>query len=213
MNIIPTPLIPCAIYRRVSTDHQDGSLEVQEKRVTDYATYKHLSINPGTTFSDPDTSGSVPILERDGGRALLNRLQRGDIKHLVIAKLDRLGRRSLDLMTTIERLEKLGVILHITDFGGDSMSTQGHWGKMILTILAAVAEGELGEIRDHVQKRMDHKFANHELTGNVPFGYEGKYTFASGHVETRCRAIPKHELITLTHTHGAVGSKLLVASG
>lgn len=145
------PIDPvAAIYRRVSTDHQDGSLEVQE-----YARYKSLATSEDFTFSDPDTSGSVPLLERDGGRALLNRLKPGDIKHLIVAKLDRLGRNTRDFLTTIETLDSLGVTLHIADFGGDSMSTQGHWGKMILTILAAVAEGELGEIRDRVQKRMD----------------------------------------------------------
>src|SRR4051812_40184838 len=125
-----------AIYRRVSTDHQDGSLEVQEKRVLDYAQYKQLTVSPGLTFSDPDTSGSIPILDRTGGRALLNRLQHGDIKHLIVAKLDRLGRNSLDFLTTLKTLDKLGVVLHITDFGGDSMSSQGHYGKMMLTILA-----------------------------------------------------------------------------
>jgi DNA invertase Pin-like site-specific DNA recombinase len=171
---------PAALYRRVSTDHQDGSLEVQEKRSLDYAAYKHLVIKPGLTFADPDTSGSIPLTDRPGGHALLGRLQHGDIKHVIVAKLDRLGRNTKDFLTTIDTLTKLGVTLHIADFGGDSMSTQGHWGRMILTILAAVAEAELGEIRDRTRKRMKLKFDKLELTGNVPYGWDCLYTFADG---------------------------------
>jgi len=169
---------PAALYRRVSTDHQDGSLEVQEKRSLDYAAYKRLIIRDALTFADPDTSGSIPLADRPGGHALLGRLQHGDVKHVIVAKLDRLGRNTKDFLTTIDHLTKLGITLHIADFGGDSMSTQGHWGRMILTILAAVAEAELGEIQDRTRKRMRLKFDKHELTGNVPFGYDCLYTFA-----------------------------------
>lgn len=194
-----------AIYRRVSTDHQDGSLEVQEKRVFDYAAYKRLQLDENLTFEDPDVSGSIPILDRAGGRAMLNRLQHGDIKHLIVAKLDRLGRNTRDFLTTIETLDRLGITLHIADFGGDSMSTQGHWGKMILTILAAVAEGELGEIRDRTRKRMRLKFDKNELTGKVPYGFDVLYTFADGSTLLSVHALSADELAG----RGRVLSKML----
>lgn len=184
----------CALYRRVSTDHQDGSLEVQEKRVLDYARFKDLIAPEEYTFSDPDTSGSIPLLERPGGRALMNRLQQGEVKHLIVAKLDRLGRNTRDFLTTLETLDRWGITLHIADFGGDSISTQGHWGRMILTILAAVAEAELGEIRDRTRKRMRHKFDKGELCGTVPFGYDAEYTLADGTTFTSPRALSAAEL-------------------
>jgi DNA invertase Pin-like site-specific DNA recombinase len=195
-----------AIYRRVSTDHQDGSLEIQEKRSLEYATYKGLQLEPGLMFEDPDTSGSIPLLDRSGGAALLRRLDLGDVKHLIIAKLDRLGRNTRDFLTTIETLDQLGITLHIADFGGDSMSTQGHWGKMILTILAAVAEGELGEIRDRTRKRMRSKFDKGELVGKVPYGKDCLYTFVGGATLSSPRALSANELVA----HGAVVSKILV---
>lgn len=197
-----------ALYRRVSTDHQDGSLEVQERRVLDYCAYKHLASAEDLTFADPDTSGSIPMLDRPGGRALLNRLRYGDVKHLVVAKLDRLGRNTRDFLTTIETLDALGVTLHIADFGGDSISTSGHWGKMILTILSAVAEGELGEIRDRVRKRMAVKFAKFELTGNVPYGYDCEYTFADSRKFLSNRALNPAELKAISPA--AVVAKPLV---
>jgi DNA invertase Pin-like site-specific DNA recombinase len=204
MNHPPTDL--AVLYRRVSTDHQDGSLEVQEKRSLDYAAYKHLRLQEDLMFEDPDTSGSVPLLDRTGGRALLARLGFGDVKHLVVAKLDRLGRNTRDFLTTIETLDVLGVTLHIADFGGDSMSTQGHWGKMILTILAAVAEGELGEIRDRTRKRLRLKFDKGDLIGTVPFGFDCVYTFADGSTFVSARALSAEELAQ----RGKVISKRLV---
>jgi DNA invertase Pin-like site-specific DNA recombinase len=196
MNTPPPNL--AVIYRRVSTDHQDGSLEIQEKRSLDYAAFKGLELDRHAgdhgMFQDPDTSGSTPLLARPGGGAMLRHLCHSGVKHLIVAKLDRLGRNTRDFLNTIETLNELGVVLHIADFGGDSMSTQGHWGKMILTILAAVAEGELGEIRDRTCKRMKQKFDKNELRGKVPYGKDCVYTFADGKTLVSAHALSPKEL-------------------
>lgn len=202
------PQLAC-IYRRVSTDHQDGSLALQEQRVNDYAAFKGLAVSDGLAFSDPDTSGGTPINERAGGRALMNRLKLGDVKHLIVAKLDRLGRNVRDALGVLEYCEEHGIVLHIADFGGDAMSTQGHMGRLIITVLLAVAEWELGEIQDRTQKRMDAKFAKHELTGNVPYGYDCHYKFADGHVHVSDKALSPEELLGHCRVHGAVTSKQL----
>jgi hypothetical protein len=147
---------------------------------------------------------------------MLGRLQHGDIKHVIVAKLDRLGRSTKDFLTTIDYLTKLGVTLHIADFGGDSMSTQGHWGRMILTILAAVAEAELGEIRDRTRKRMRLKFDKLELTGNVPFGWDCLYTFADGSTLLSPMALStkpdSRNYSPDFATRGRITSKVLVAN-
>ncbi len=169
-----------ALYRRVSTDHQDGSLALQEKRVLEYCTFKSLATFDALTFSDPDTSGRTPMMDRLGGRALLNRLKLGDVNHLVIAKLDRLGRNVRDALSVLEFLQEHKVTLHITDFGGETISTQGHMGRLILTVLLAVAEWEVEEIRDRTTKQMRARFNRGELTGNIPFGFNCIYQFADG---------------------------------
>lgn len=197
-----------AVYRRVSTDQQDGSLALQEQRVTAYAAFRQLEIRDGLTFSDPDVSGRIPMLERPGGRALLNRLRHGDVKHLIVAKLDRIGRNTRDALGVLEFLKAQDIILHITDFGGETISTQGHMGKLILTMLLAVAEWEVGEIRDRTTKIMRGKFDRHELTGNVPFGYDAEYTFPDGHVHLSPIALTAPAVAELGH--GEPVSKLLV---
>src|ERR1051326_911307 len=81
-----------AIYRRVSTDHQDNSLAVQEALNDEYCRRLQLPPLP-EPYEDEDVSGSIPFVERTGGKALMARLQHGDVRNLVTAKQDRLERR------------------------------------------------------------------------------------------------------------------------
>ena len=207
-----------AIYRRVSTDHQDGSLALQEQKVLDYARFKDLTVQPDLTFADPDTSGRTPMLEREGGRALMQRLAYGDVQHVIIAKLDRLGRNVRDALSVIDAFKARGVTLHITDMGGESLSTQGHVGHLILTILLAVAQWEVEEIRDRVTKQLRARFVALQLTGNVPFGHDVDYVFADGHHELSPRALcwggkdtpPEAVAGALVQAHGALLSKPLL---
>jgi DNA invertase Pin-like site-specific DNA recombinase len=162
-----------ALYRRVSTDQQDASLETQEKRVSDYLNFKALTATDQTTFCDADTSGSVAILERPGGAKLFATLRHcPDIKHLVVAKLDRLGRSARDLLETVHQLEKMGVTLHIVDMGGDNLSTQGPAGKLMFVILAGMAEFERELIRGRIQDALDRRFDQRRIIGTVPYGYD-----------------------------------------
>jgi DNA invertase Pin-like site-specific DNA recombinase len=169
MNDPTSPL--AALYRRVSTDQQDASLETQEKRVGDYLNFKGLTATDQTTFHDADTSGSVAILERPGGVKLFATLRHcPEIKHLVVAKLDRLGRSARDLLDTVHQLDKMGVTLHIVDMGGDNLSTQGPAGKLIFVILAGMAEFERELIRSRIQDALDRRFDQRRLIGTVPYG-------------------------------------------
>lgn len=201
---------PAAVYRRVSTDHQDGSLELQERRVLDYAQFKQFTTDEALTFADPDTSGRTPMLDRNGGCALMNRLKHGDIKHVVIAKLDRLGRNVRDALGVLETFKQLGVTLHIVDLGGESITTQGHMGKFILTLLLTVAEWEVEEIRDRVTKQLRKRFDDMQLTGKVPYGYDCEYVFADGTRHASPRALNESELKLICAA--AVTSKPLVVN-
>jgi DNA invertase Pin-like site-specific DNA recombinase len=61
---------------------------------------------------------------------------------LVVCKLDRLARSTTDLLNLVATLEAKGVALRILDFGGTDVDTQSATGRMLLTIMAAVAEAE-----------------------------------------------------------------------
>jgi len=202
-------LLFAAIYRRVSTDQQDASLAGQEQRVLAYCAYKQLTVKPEHQFSDPDTSGSIPMRERAGGDALWRLLEFGSVQHLVVAKLDRLGRNVRDALGVMELMDRRGIVLHIVDFGGESISTQGHMGKLIMTILLAVSEWELNEIRDRTRKGMAQLFSARQLTGHVPFGFDVRYTFADGHTVTAGKALSPAALGALEQAHGPATKPLI----
>lgn len=74
-------------------------------------------------------------LEREKLDDLLNMLVKGDT--LIVARMDRLGRNTKQLLELVEHLEKKGVFLNILDLGID---TSKPTGKFILTVMSAFAE-------------------------------------------------------------------------
>jgi DNA invertase Pin-like site-specific DNA recombinase len=192
-----------ALYRRVSTDHQDNSLEVQETLNTEYCRRLNLPPLPDA-YADPDTSGSIPFLERSGGGALMARLRFGDVRHIVTAKQDRLGRDTLDTIATIRAIWDLGITPHFTAEGGAFPRTPQN--ELLFEIKASVAQYERNLIRERTRAVIRHKFDLGELTGKVPFGFDCRYTFADGAILLSAKAISPEELAQ----RGRVVSKVLV---
>lgn len=164
-----------AIYGRVSTDHQDGSIAVQEERCRKYAEMMGFD---ATEFMDSDTSGAIPIWERENGRKfcdLVNAREKTDtpVAHLVVAKLDRLGRSARDLHNFFHWLDQRKVTLHIMDLSGQICTNQGA-GKLIIGVLSMLAEFERDMIRARTQDRINSKFSRQELIGTLPYGWRLK---------------------------------------
>jgi DNA invertase Pin-like site-specific DNA recombinase len=179
------------LYRRVSTDHQDNSMELQEKLNADYCRRLGLPILD-QAYEDPDTSGSIWFNDRTGGNALLVRLQFGDIKHLITAKQDRLGRDTLDTIATIRKIWNLGITPHFPAEGGAFPRTPQN--ELLFEIKASVAQYERNLIRDRTRAVLRHKFNQGQLTGNVPYGFDCLYTFPDGRTQLSPRALAALEL-------------------
>jgi putative DNA-invertase from lambdoid prophage Rac len=118
-------------YCRVSTADQTTDNQVQE------ITAMGFVVN-GPRIITETVSGSVAAMERKGFLALLNKLESGDV--LVVTKLDRLGRNAMDVRSTVEHLNGLGVRVHCLSLGGSDLTSPA--GKMIMTVIAAMAEFE-----------------------------------------------------------------------
>ena len=156
-------------YTRVSTTRQADvgeSLEVQARQLTGWAMMSGLSIDE--FYVEAGVSGCIPIRERKAGGKLWDALKSGDT--VVAAKLDRMFRSSLDALQSISALKERGVSLVLLDLGTDSV-TNG-MAKLVLTILAAVAEAERDRIRERVSvSKADAKAQGKYLGGKVPFGF------------------------------------------
>ncbi len=86
------------------------------------------------------------LRHRDQFAALLHRLQDGDV--LVVTKLDRFARSTQDALNTIATLTEKGVALVVLNMGGDMVDTATAIGKLLMTVLAGIAEFEADLIRE-----------------------------------------------------------------
>ncbi|RQQ46446.1 recombinase family protein [Burkholderia stagnalis] len=120
------------LYARVSTGEQTTTNQILE------AEAKGFKVEAERTVEET-ISGSVAAMERPKFRALVeHKLERSDA--LVVTKLDRLGRNTSDVLTTIDRLTGMGVRLHCLALEGVDLTSAT--GKLHLTVLAAVAQFE-----------------------------------------------------------------------
>ncbi len=123
-------------YARVSTSQQ--SLDIQVKAI------KAAGVKASRIFSDK-TSGSH--VNRDGLRLLRVKVEEGDV--ILVKKLDRLGRDTADMIQLIKGFDDNGVAIRFLD---DGISTEGTMGKMVVTILSAVAQAERQRILERTNE-------------------------------------------------------------
>lgn len=120
-------------YARVSTSQQ--SLDIQVKAL------KEAGVNTSRIFTDKVSGSHV---NRAGLALLRVKVEEGDV--ILVKKLDRLGRDTADMIQLIKEFDNLGVAIRFLD---DGISTEGTMGKMVVTILSAVAQAE----RQHILER------------------------------------------------------------
>ena len=76
-------------------------------------------------------------LDRPGLGLLQLTAEKGDV--ILVKNLDRLGRDTVDMNHLIKEYDKNGVAIRFLD---DGISTEGTMGKVVVTILSAVAQAE-----------------------------------------------------------------------
>jgi DNA invertase Pin-like site-specific DNA recombinase len=129
-------------YARVSTSQQ--SLELQTKALTE------AGVSPARIFTDKATGST---LDRPGLQTLQVKVEEGDV--ILVTKLDRLGRDTADMIQIIKQFDAMGVSVRFLD---DHISTEGTMGKMVVTILSAVATAERQRILERTNEgRMEAK--------------------------------------------------------
>jgi site-specific DNA recombinase len=153
-------------YIRVSTADQarEGwSLGGQRKRIRAYCESRGWKL--AKVYADEGVSSGArrPAFERMVSDVL------GDgISVIVALKLDRLGRSAAGLLTFYEQLEAKGV--HVVTIE-DSIDTSTANGRLMRTVLAAVAEWERDAIRDRTRNGVRAAMDGGKRVGQPPFGY------------------------------------------
>lgn len=123
-------------YARVSTGQQSLNLQVK--------TLNAEGVKDNRIFSDTVTGSNA---DREGLKLLRIKVEEGDV--ILVTKLDRLGRDTLDMVQLIKEFDEIGVAIRFLD---DGISTEGTMGKMVVTILAAVAQAERQRILERTNE-------------------------------------------------------------
>jgi len=125
-----------AVYIRVSTTEQNTSR--QENNVE------------GAKVYIDKISGSTLFNERKEGKKLMQEIKNGDIKELYIHSIDRLGRNTIDILSTIKLITSYGCNV-ISEKEGLKMLIDGKENpiaKMMIGILSTLSEFELQRIKE-----------------------------------------------------------------
>ncbi len=181
--LVPIPENPRAVlYCRVSKEESltgGVTLDAQEQRLRAYALSQGLEVV--ALVKDDGVSGAVPFAERPAGaevralflagaKELSRRGRRHGPAHLVTAKLDRLGRDTADLLSTVREFQRAGVTVHTSDEGGEVEDLENGNAELMVTMRAAFASFERRAIKTRTKAALAFKRSQGLRTGHIPYG-------------------------------------------
>ena len=143
------------VYYRVSTT--DQSIEAQREA---------LGGGFDEEFIDEGVGGGTLAADRPGFSRLLSHARRGDT--LSVYAIDRLGRDALDVQATVKLLLDRGVVVDVRGLGPIS----GDAGKLIVAVLAQMAEIERNRIKERCEAGRAAARASLAATGRTHRGKE-----------------------------------------
>ena len=132
-----------ALYARVSRADKDQEPENQLLKLREYAARQGWDIY--AEFHD-FVSGAAPVKP-----ALDKMVREGRARHydaILVVRLDRLGRSAKQLLNMLEGLDSYGISLVCSD---QFIDTKSPVGRLLFTVLGAVAELELDLIRERTK--------------------------------------------------------------
>lgn len=103
-------------------------------------------------------SGSVPFFERQGGKMILDLVEKGEIEELSVFQIDRLGRDVRDIVNTIHFFTERKVCISFISQGLRTLNpdkTENSISKMVINILGIVSEIERTQILERQRQGID----------------------------------------------------------
>jgi site-specific DNA recombinase len=141
------------------------SPDVQEQQIRTYAAARGIEIE--NIYCELDRSGAT--LNRTLLQQALARIESGESGGLIVARLDRFARTALEALEAIARIRHAGAEFISVEDGLDSSTP---FGKAMMTILLALAELELGRVRENWQYAQAHAVMRGvHITSQPPYGY------------------------------------------
>ena len=156
------------------------------KHVGYYLRTSHYLQNIGTqvdkieegwkVYKDEGVSGRISFQDRPSGKKLLQDISSGKISQVVVLRIDRLGRNTTDILTTIKLIHQYQVPIRSLNEGITTLDDNGKETPMtnlLLNLLSSLSEFQYHQTRE--------KTLDGILRGKLDGKYKGRKT---GSVET-----------------------------
>ena len=129
-------------YNRTSTINQEGER------------FKLDTDNYDLVMFDRGVSGKIPFNEREKGKQLSELITEGKVKELVVEELSRLGRNTIDVISTLHWLDEKGVNVVVRGMGKLQSRINGKknpiW-NLITSVMSSLYELEREQILERTE--------------------------------------------------------------
>jgi len=129
-------------YNRTSTIQQEGER------------FKLDKDNYDLTIFDKGVSGKIPFSEREGGIKLTKLVNEGKVTEVIVEELSRLGRNTIDTLTTLKSFEEKGINVVVKSMGNLQSMVNGKknpiW-NLITSVMSSLYELERENILERTE--------------------------------------------------------------
>src|SRR3954447_11899821 len=161
-------------YPRVSRTGKRTDEELERHTLSEQRELSEQFLPRSVEFHEdpryPDRNVSGRTSKRPGLEAIFADIDAGIIDAVVVGYLSRFGRNAAELLANLERLHAAGATLYLAREGLIVPPGTRGVSKMLVTVLAAVAEMEADRLQEGLER------ANRTAVGNgssiaIPYGY------------------------------------------
>lgn len=123
------------IWSRVSSQSQDNQRQILN--------LKHVAVEKGWNVKrvfQETVSGTVKTTDRKEFNKLLEYVDLHDIKLVLVSEISRIGRRVVDILTTVDTFHKRGIAIYVQQFNMLSLQ-DGKENPMVMMLLQMLSIG------------------------------------------------------------------------
>jgi len=162
-----------AVYVRKSKITESGkSIEIQKEKCIALAC-ANFDVSESHIIVYEDEGKSGFYADRPMYKQMLRDIEANKIRAVVCYKIDRISRRTIDLLNLVQQMEQKGIaFVSVSD---REIDTSSRTGKIMIALLSAIAEFERDIIAERITDNM-YELAKEGrwLGGETPLGYYSK---------------------------------------
>lgn len=178
-------------YIRVSKEEQvrgGVSLDMQQSKIRAYADLEGMHL--AEIIEDAGISGRN-IKDRPGVQKVLSLVKDRRVGAVIVFKLDRLARNTVEALSMARLMDRKGVALHSIS---EKLDTKSAMGRFFFTLMASLAEMERRVISERTREALARKKELGERVSRfAPYGYR--------FVDNRLVEVPQEQAIVFGIKH------------